>query len=101
MSKLIANRPNYMSNFCNLGYQSYMVAQDEIDLMDRLYFESYRLGALTPDLRVVEPLMRDSDIVSMDMTSVKSNELQGGLTQVNGVYSTTILCIGALCWYQR
>ena len=84
MSKLIANRPNYMTNFCNLGYQSYMVAQDEIDLMERLYFESIRLGTLTSDLKVVEPLMRDSDIVSMDMTAVKSNELQGGLTQVNG-----------------
>jgi hypothetical protein len=84
MSKLIANRPNYMTNFCNLGYQSYMVAQDEIDLMERLYFESIRLGTLTSDLKVVEPLMRDSDIVSMDMTAVKSNELQGGFTQVNG-----------------
>ena len=84
MSKLIANRPNYMTNFCNLGYQSYMVAQDEIDLMDRLYFESIRLGTLTSDMKVVEPLMRDSDIVSMDMTAVKSNELQGGMTQVNG-----------------
>lgn len=85
MSKLIANRPNYMTNFCNLGYQSYKVAQDEIDLMERLYFESIRLGTLTSDLKVVEPLMRDSDIVSMDMTAVKSNELQGGLTQVNGL----------------
>ena len=94
MSKLIANRPNYMSNFCNLGYQSYMVAQDEIDLMERLYFESFRLGALTPDLRVVEPLMRDSDIVSMDMTSVKSNELQGGLTQVNGFTAQQFCALG-------
>ena len=84
MSKLIASRPNYMTNFCNLGYQSYMVAQDEIDLMERLYFESIRLGRLTSDIKVVEPLMRDSDIISMDMTAVKSNELQGGLTQVNG-----------------
>ena len=85
MSKLIANRPNYMTNFCNLGYQSYMVAQDEIDLMERLHFESISLGSLISDLRIVEPLMRDSDIVSMDMTAVKSNELQGGLTQVNGL----------------
>ena len=84
MSKLIANRPNFMTNFCNLGYQSYMVAQDEIDLMERLYFESIRLGTLSSNLKVVEPLMRDSDIVSMDMTAVKSNELQAGLTQVNG-----------------
>ena len=85
MSKIIANRPNYMTNFCNLGYQSYMVAQDEIDLMERLHFESIRLGSLISDLTIVEPLMRDSDIVSMDMTAVKSNELQGGLTQVNGL----------------
>jgi len=94
MSKLIANRPNYMTNFCNLGYQSYMVAQDEIDLMERLYFESIRLGTLTSDLKVVEPLMRDSDIVSMDMTAVKSNELQGGLTQVNGFTAQQFCALG-------
>ena len=94
MSKLIANRPNYMTNFCNLGYQSYMVAQDEIDLMERLYFESLRLGELTPDLRVVEPFIRDSDIVSMDMTAVKSNELQGGLTQINGFTAQQFCALG-------
>jgi len=94
MSKLIANRPNYMTNFCNLGYQSYMVAQDEIDLMERLYFESIRLGTLNYNLKVVEPLMRDSDIVSMDMTAVKSNELQGGLTQVNGFTAQQFCALG-------
>ena len=84
MSKIIANKPNFMSNFCNLGYQSFMVAQDEIDLMERLYFESIRLGTLISNIKVAEPIMRDSDIVSMDLTSVKSNDLQGGLTQING-----------------
>ncbi|GIR81710.1 MAG: hypothetical protein CM15mP83_4360 [Flavobacteriaceae bacterium] len=40
--------------------------------------------------------MRDSDIVSMDMTSVKSNELQGGLTQVNGLQHNNFVHWGVM-----
>lgn len=94
MSQLIANRPNFMMNFCNMGYQSYLVTQDEIDLMDRLFFESLRLGKLTSNIRIVEPHLRDSDIVSMDMTAVKSNELQGGITQVNGFTAQQFCALG-------
>ncbi|WP_340077755.1 formimidoylglutamase [Leptobacterium sp. I13] len=77
MSKIIVEKPNNLFNFCNIGYQTYYNAQEEIDLIDKLFFDAYRLGQISEDITIVEPLLRDADIVSIDMTAVKSTELLG------------------------
>ena len=92
MSNLISERPNFLLNFCNLGYQSYYTAQEELDLIDRLYFDAVRLGELHADMKVAEPYLRDSDVVSVDMSSVVSKDLGGGMTQVNG-FSAHQMCV--------
>ena len=43
--------------------------------MDNLYFESYRLGAVSKDVTIVEPVLRDANIVSIDLTSVKGSDV--------------------------
>lgn len=82
MSKIIVEKPNNLFNFSNIGYQTYFNAQEEIDLMDKLFFEAYRLGEVIKDISVVEPIFRDADIVSIDLTSVKAGEI--GFAQNSG-----------------
>jgi hypothetical protein len=43
--------------------------------MEKLYFESYRLGDISQSIGLVEPLLRDADIVTLDLNSVKSSEV--------------------------
>ena len=38
MSQIIMEEPNYLHNFTNLVYQSFFIAQEELDLMEKLYF---------------------------------------------------------------
>ena len=45
MSRIIMEQPNFLYNFTNLGYQSYYIAQEELDLMEKLHFDSLRLGS--------------------------------------------------------
>lgn len=54
--------------------------QEELDLMERLFFETYRLGNVISDVSMVEPILRDADLVSVDMTSVQGSTLGGGLS---------------------
>jgi len=75
MGKIIVEQPTNLFNFSNLGYQSYYNAQETIDLIDKLFFEAWRLGEVTSDITVAEPVLRNADIVSMDVTSVKSSDL--------------------------
>ena len=75
LGKIILEEPHNLFNYSNIGYQTYHNSQEEIDLMDNLYFEAYRLGEVCSKIRLVEPVMRDADIVSIDMKSIRSSEL--------------------------
>ena len=55
-------------------------------------FEAHRLGNITGDLRIIEPAMRDADIVSIDMTSVQARDI-GSIGYVNGFNSREICTI--------
>lgn len=72
LSKIIINEPNNLFNFCNLGYQTYYNSQEEIDLIEKLYFDCYRLGEVAINPVIAEPIFRDCDIVSLDLTSIQS-----------------------------
>ena len=75
LGKIVLDEPHNLFNYSNLGYQTYHNSQEEIDLMENLYFESYRLGEVSSNIRLSEPVMRDADIVSVDLKSVRASEL--------------------------
>ena len=75
LGKIILDEPHNLFNYSNIGFQTYHNSQEEIDLMDNLFFESYRLGDVSSSIKIVEPVMRDADIVSIDLKSIKSSEL--------------------------
>ena len=70
VGKIIVDQPYNLFNYSNIGYQTYYNSQEEIDLMEKLYFDSFRLGSLTSELTAVEPVMRDADVVSLDLTAL-------------------------------
>lgn len=72
LSKIIIKEPTNLFNYSNLGFQTYYNSQEEIDLIEKLYFDAYRLGEVSTNLSLAEPVFRDSDIVSVDLTSIKS-----------------------------
>ncbi|MDR2223422.1 MAG: formimidoylglutamase [Flavobacteriaceae bacterium] len=74
LSKIIVDEPNNLFNFSNLGYQTYFNSQEEIDLISSLYFEAYRVGEIANNLSLAEPVLRDADLVSLDMNVVKSSD---------------------------
>jgi len=75
VGKIILDEPYNLFNYANIGYQTYFNSQEEIDLMDKLYFESYRLGQVSKDITIVEPVLRDANMVSIDLSCVKGAEV--------------------------
>jgi len=72
LSKMIVEEPNNLFNYSNIGYQTYYNSQEEIDLIEKLYFEAYRLGEVCNNPAISEPVFRDADLVSVDMNAIKS-----------------------------
>ncbi|RRO16434.1 formimidoylglutamase [Flavobacteriaceae bacterium 14752] len=71
LSHMIVNKPYNLFNYANIGYQSFYNAQEEIHLLEKMFFESYRLGEVASDIKIVEPVLRDADIVSLDVRSIE------------------------------
>lgn len=75
IGKIILDQPYNLFNYATIGYQTYFNSQEEIDLMEKLYFEAYRLGEVSKDITIVEPVLRDANIVSIDLSVLKSSEV--------------------------
>lgn len=91
MSEIIMETPSKLYNFTNLGYQSFLIAQEELDLMDKLFFEAYRLGHVLDFPEKTEPVFREADIASFDMkvlSALADGTYPKGMP--NGVDSRTI-----------
>lgn len=71
LTKIVMEKPNNLFNFTNIGYQTFLNAQDEISLLNTLLFETYRLGDVKNDVEIVEPVLRDTDLLSIDIGVVR------------------------------
>jgi len=74
LTKIIVDEPNNLFNYSNIGFQTYYNSQEEIDLIEKLFFDAYRLGDVSNNIAIAEPVFRDADIVCVDLTSVKSSD---------------------------
>ena len=90
MSKIITEKPNNLKQFTNLGYQSYFVSQEELDLIEKLSFDAYRLGDICADISETEPILRDTDILSVDLSTIKASEIASSKGPANGFDGTQI-----------
>ena len=93
MSKIIMDQPNFLLNFTNLGYQSYLIAQEELDLIDKLHFDVLRLGNILNDVTIAEPYLRDANIIGFDMKSLRWQATNLPSGNPNGIDARTICAL--------
>lgn len=87
LSSIILHQPNYLFNYANIGFQTYFVDQDAIKLMKNLFFDTYRVGIVRQNLEEVEPIVRNADLLSFDVSSIRYSDAPGnGNATPNGFY---------------
>jgi len=87
LNKIFLHHPNYLFNFSNVGYQTYFVNQDSLKVMNKLYFDVHRLGEFLTDISSVEPVMRNANMVSFDISAIRSSDAPAsGNASPNGFY---------------
>lgn len=93
LSKIIMEEPNNLFNYSNLGYQTFFNSQEEINLLQNLFFDTFRIGELR-NIELVEPILRDADIVSVDIGCVRASEAPGNKNAgPNGFYGDQLCSI--------
>lgn len=87
IGKIVLKQPNYLFNYSNIGHQTYYVGQEQVQLMERLYFDAYRLGQVRTDLKETEPIIRTADVLSVDMSAIRQSDAPASLKpSPNGFY---------------
>lgn len=87
LTKIILHQPNFLFNYSNIGYQSYFIDKDESALMTKLFFDTYRLGQVQKNIEEVEPIVRNADILSFDVSAIRQGEAPGNNNaSPNGFY---------------
>jgi formiminoglutamase len=87
LQKIFLHEPNYLFNYSNLGYQTYYTSQDSLRVMEKLYFDTHRLGELSGQVTVTEPIIRNANMISFDMGAVRSSDAMGNTNAgPNGFY---------------
>jgi len=77
VGKIVVNKPYNLFNYSSVGYQTYFNSQEEIKLMERLFFDAYRLGEINSNISLVEPVMRNANLVGLDLGSITSAAIGG------------------------
>lgn len=87
LNKIFLHQPNYLFNFSNLGYQTYYVNQDSLRVMDKLFFDAQRLGEISGAIHIAEPIIRNADMISFDISSIRSSDAKANANAgPNGFY---------------
>ncbi len=97
LHKILLHEPNYLFSLNQLAYQSYLIDNDTLAVLEKLHFDAYRLGHLRQYLPDMEPIIRDADLMSFDITAIKSSDAPGnGNAQPFGLTGEEACQI---CWY--
>jgi arginase family enzyme len=74
--------------YSHIGHQAYYTNPGEVDLLHKFSFEACRLGLARQNINTVEPMIRDADIFSLSLNSIKASDAPSVLYPTpNGFYS--------------
>lgn len=85
---LIFEKQKNLHTFTTLAYQNYLVDSSEIDLYNAFRWDLKRLGQIRYDMTTVEPILRNADIFSFDINSMRCIDAPAQeISSPNGLYS--------------
>ena len=76
INHLLIHSPNNLFNFSILGCQQYYVGSDDLRFFDQLFFDYVRLGELQNTISKSEPILRNTDLLSVDLSCIRGSEFK-------------------------
>jgi len=92
LTNIIMEQPNNLLNYTNIGYQTFLNPQEEIDLIDTMLFEAYRLGDVKNEIVITEPTLRETDLLSIDIGVIKSSDAPANGNRSISGFSAEEIC---------
>jgi formiminoglutamase len=95
--RILVHQPNIIFNYSHLAFQSYLNDQEVVNVLEKLHFEAYRLGKIRESLEDMEPVIRDADMLSFDVSAIRQTDAPGNRNSQPFGLSGEEAC--TICWY--
>ncbi len=77
LHKILMHEPNYLFSFSQIGHQSYLTEPEMMNVLEKLHFETIRIGEVHKDITRSEPLVRHADLLSFDVSAIRFQDVPG------------------------
>ncbi len=81
---MFMEQPNYIRHYNHIGFQSYFVQPRMLETLDKLRFDCYRLGKVRENIEEIEPVLRNTDLFSVDINMIKHTDAPASSLSPNG-----------------
>ena len=95
--KILLHEPNYLFSYTHLAYQTYLIDPNAVSILEKLYFEAFRVGQVRMNLQEIEPTVRNADMVAFDITAIRSSDAPGNANAQPFGLTGEEAC--QICWY--
>ncbi|BDD10276.1 arginase [Fulvitalea axinellae] len=97
IGKMFADVSGSLFHYSHLAYQAYLNDTEVISALQGFAFDMIRLGVMREDLGEVEPVIRDADMMTFDLSSIRASDAPG--TTNPQAFGLTGEEACKLCWY--
>lgn len=84
LMKMFTDEPNYLKHYNHIGFQSYFVHPAMLETIDKLRFDCYRVGNVKEHIETMEPVIRNANIFSFDITAIQHSHAPANRITPNG-----------------
>ena len=81
---VLTEQPNYLRHYNHIGFQSYFVHPRMLETLDKLRFDCFRLGHIRENMEEAEPVLRHSDLFSLDINIIRHTDAPSNHLSPNG-----------------
>ena len=74
LMEMLTSEPNFVKHYNHIGFQSYFVHPRMLETMDKLHFDCYRAGVVKENIEEMEPVIRNTNLLSLDMCALKNSD---------------------------
>jgi arginase family enzyme len=85
LMEMLTGEPNMVRHYNHIAFQSYFVHPGMLETMDKLRFDCFRVGNVKEELTEMEPVIRNSEMVSFDIAAIKNSDAPASLCSPNGL----------------
>ncbi len=84
LMEMLTGEPNMVKHYNHIGFQSYFVHPRMLETMDKLRFDCYRVGMAKENIEEMEPVIRNTNLLSFDISAIKYSDSPANSCSPNG-----------------